>query len=323
MTKLTIIGAGRWGKNHIRTAHEMGVLGGVIDANPESLAKVQELYPDVLVFESLDTPGALDNQAYTVAVPAEHHYPVAKTLLENNKHVLVEKPITLNAKDAEALTQIAKDNQCVLMTGHLLLFHPAILKIKDYIDRGELGKLQYMYSNRLNLGTVRTEENSLWSFAPHDLSIFQFLTQRYPEIVSATGGAFLQPHIHDTTLTTLKYPQNVSGHIFVSWLHPFKEHRFVVVGSKGMLTFEDSSPNKELLFYEKGIDFVNGEPIKREGATQTLAYDHAQPLQAELQHFLDCIAGKDQNNKISGQHGLDVLKLLERAQYALDGVPVS
>ncbi len=321
MDRLCIIGAGRWGKNHIRTAYEMRILGAVIEPNPKSHSFVKETYPDIPIFSSLDDNGALDFDAYTVAVPAEYHFDIAKPLLEAKKHVLVEKPITLNSKDAEELNHIAQANNVVLMVGHLLLFHPAILKIKECITTGQLGKLQYMYSNRLNLGTVRTEENSLWSFAPHDFSIFQFLTDSYPECVSATGGAFLQPHIHDTTLTTLKYPQNVNGHIFVSWLHPFKEHRFVVVGSKGMISFEDSSPNKELLFYEKGIDFVQGEPIKRDGATKTISYDTAQPLRAEFQHFINCMTGTDQNTKISGQQGLDVLKLLETAQKSLDLVP--
>ena len=147
--------------------------------------------------------------------------------------------------------------------------------MKALIDQGKIGKVQYMYSNRLNLGTVRTEENSLWSFAPHDISLFQYFTGSYPEKVTSTGGAFLQPHIHDTTMTVLEYPNNVKGHIYVSWLHPFKEHRFVIVGSKGMLMYEDSSDDKSLLFYEKGIDFVNGEPIKRDGPTEVIAYDKA------------------------------------------------
>ncbi|RAP31469.1 oxidoreductase [Candidatus Marinamargulisbacteria bacterium SCGC AG-414-C22] len=317
---ICVIGAGRWGRNHIRTAYQLGVLGAVVESNVDAIAFVKETYPGVVVFESLDDAGALDFDAYTVAVPAEFHFEIAQRLLLANKHVLVEKPITLNAKDAVTLQSLAESRKVTLMVGHLLLFHPAILKIKEYIDNGKIGKLQYMYSNRLNLGTVRTEENSLWSFAPHDFSIFQYLTQSYPLRVNATGGAFLQPHIHDTTLTTLEYPHNVKGHIFVSWLHPFKEHRFVVVGSKGMLTYEDSSPTKELLFYEKGIDWIQGEPVKRDGATQTISYNQAQPLAAEFQHFMDCIAGKAKNDRISGKQGVDVLELLEQAQQSLDVV---
>jgi len=317
-----VVGAGRWGKNHIRTAYELGVLSAVVDNNVETEKFVIENYPNVKFYKSINEPGALDYEAYSVVVPAEYHFEITKTLLEHKKHVLVEKPITLNSKDARELNQLAESQNVILMVGHLLLFHPAILKIKEFLDQGKIGKLQYMYSNRLNLGTVRTEENSLWSFAPHDFSIFQFLTNSYPNSVQATGGAFLQPHIHDTTLTTLEYPQNVKGHIFVSWLHPFKEHRFVVVGSKGMLSYEDSNPKKELLFYEKGIDWIQGEPVKRDGDTQSISYEQSQPLTAEYGHFLNCINGKELNTKISGQKGLEVLELLEKAQQALE-VPVN
>lgn len=314
---LCVIGSGRWGKNHSRTLHELGVLAGVIDSNTDTLQQLQKDYPQISTFSSLEEPGALDFDAYTVAVPAEYHYAVTKTLLQNGKHVMVEKPITLNSPDAEELCEIAKKNNCILMTGHLLLFHPAIRKIKELIDTDKIGKLQYIYSNRLNLGTVRTEENSLWSFAPHDISIFKYFTGANPRKIESSGGAFLQPHIHDTTMTTLHYPDNVVGHIFVSWLHPFKEHRLVVIGSKGMISYEDSSANKDLLFYEKGIDWVNGEPIKRDGPTETISYDPGAPLQLELQHFMDCINGKDENNLISGESGVDVLNVLEQAESAL------
>ena len=318
--KICIIGAGRWGKNHIKTAAKLGILSAVVDSNPETEAFIKETYPNVAFYTSLQDNGALNFNAYSVAVPAEYHFQIAKKLLEEKKHVLVEKPITLNSSDAKQLNELSEANNVVLMVGHLLLFHPAILKIKELIDHGKIGKLQYIYSNRLNLGTVRTEENSLWSFAPHDFSIFQFLTQSYPTNVQASGGAFLQPHIHDTTLTTIEYPQNIKGHIFVSWLHPFKEHRFVVVGSKGMLSYEDSNPKKELLFYQKGIDFIAGEPVKRDGPTQIISYENSEPLLEEYTHFLNCIRGTESNNKISGKHGMDVLVLLEEAQRSLEYV---
>lgn len=318
--KICIIGSGRWGKNHIKTAFNLGVLSAVIDTNPDTELFIKENYPSVAFYNSIHDEGALRYDAYSVVVPAEYHFDIAKKLLQEKKHVLVEKPITLNSKDARELDDLASENKLVLMVGHLLLFHPAILRIKEFIDQGKIGKLQYMYSNRLNLGTVRTEENSLWSFAPHDFSIFQFLTNSHPVSVQATGGAFLQPHIHDTTLTTIEYPQNIKGHIFVSWLHPFKEHRFVVVGSKGMLSYEDSNPKKELLYYEKGIDFIQGEPVKRDGATESISYEQSQPLTSEYEHFMNCIKGIEVNNKISGKQGLDVLELLEKAQTSLESI---
>ncbi len=235
--KICVVGAGRWGQNHVKTLFAMGYLGAVVDGSASTQKQIRADYPGLPVFASLDEAGALDFSAYTVAVPAEYHYVVGKRLLEAGKHVLIEKPITLNSKDAWHLDEIAKNKNVVLMTGHLLLFHPAIRKIKEMLDTGQIGKLQYMYSNRLNLGTVRTEENSLWSFAPHDISIFQYFVGQNPQKVHSNGGAFLQPHIHDTTLTVISYPENIVGHIFVSWLHPFKEHRLVVIGSKGMLSF--------------------------------------------------------------------------------------
>ncbi|RAP27601.1 oxidoreductase [Candidatus Marinamargulisbacteria bacterium SCGC AG-333-B06] len=317
-TKVCCIGAGRWGKNHIRTANELGVLGAVIDSNPESIAFIQKTYPHVEVFSSLNEKGALNYTAYIVAVPAEYHFDVARTLIEHKKHVLVEKPITLDVAEAKILEEYAKNQGVQLMVGHLLLFHPAFKKIKELLSTGKLGKLQYMYSNRLNLGTVRTEENSLWSFAPHDFSLFQYLTNSKPLDVISNGGAFLQPHIHDTTMTVVRYPSNIVGHIFVSWLHPFKEHRFVVIGSKGMLVYEDSSLDKELLFYEKGIDWVNGEPVKRDGPTQKISYEVSQPLRDELLHFIACIEGKEDNTIINAKKGTDVLELLARAQVCLE-----
>jgi UDP-2-acetamido-3-amino-2,3-dideoxy-glucuronate N-acetyltransferase len=320
--KLCVIGAGRWGKNHIKTLHSLGVLAAIVEANKETLAQFQKQYPEVKTYSDFMAKGVLDYDAYSVVVPAEHHFKVAKYLLENDKHVLVEKPITLNSKDALELTTIAKNRKKILMTGHVMLFHPAICKIKELINEGKIGKLQYIYSNRLNLGTVRKEENSLWNFAPHDISIFQYLLEDTPKKIISSGGAFLQPSIHDTTMTMLHYPRNVICHIFVSWLHPFKEFRLVVIGSKGMFSYEDSSPEKHLYFYEKGIDWIHGEPIKREGPregpTEIIEYEKAMPLTNELQHFIHCIEGKETNTLINGEKGLEVLEILEQAQSSLE-----
>lgn len=321
MTKVAVIGAGKWGKNHLKTLYSIGKLAAIIESNTQSHNELKENFPGIPIHTSLDENSALSYPAYTVAAPAEYHFSVAKKLLENHKHVLVEKPITLNSKDARELNALAKKNNCILTTGHLLLFHPAFRKMKELINTGKLGKVQYIYSNRLNLGTVRTEENSLWSFAPHDISLFQYLTDSYPEKVTSEGGAFLQPQIHDTTLTSIRYPNNIVGHIFVSWLHPFKEHRFVIIGAKGMLTFEDSSEDKHLYFYEKGIDFVNGEPVKRDGPTEIVEYKKEQPLTLEMEHFISCIEGKTENTLISGEKGQEVLEILEMAENSLQNAP--
>ncbi len=321
MTKICVIGAGNWGKNHVKTLFKLGLLEGIIDANTSRRLDLQNDYPSVQIFGSLEEPGALNFSAYTVAVPAEFHYDITLKLLQNDKHVLVEKPLTLDVNTSSTLVNLAKKKKLVLMTGHLLLFHPAIRKIKALINENKIGKLQYIYSNRLNLGTVRKEENSLWNFAPHDISVLNYLTDAFPHKVDSNGGAFLQPHIHDTTMTNLAYPNNIVAHIFVSWLHPFKEHRLVIIGSKGMLSYEDSSADKILKFYEKGIDWINGEPIKRDGPTETIPYEKGAPLALELQHFHNCICEKEANTLISGEHGLDVLKVLESANQSLTQAP--
>ncbi|MEZ4689400.1 MAG: Gfo/Idh/MocA family oxidoreductase [Ignavibacteria bacterium] len=168
------------------------------------------------------------------------------------KNVLVEKPITLNSDEAKVLNKLSKEKGLILMVGHLLLYHPAILKLKEYLD-GKLGKLQYIYSNRLSLGNIRTEENILWSFAPHDISVIQFLTGCIPDEVSATGAIFVQDGIQDTTLTYLNFKGNVHAHIFVSWLHPFKEQRLVVIGDKAMMVFEDTLSENKLQYFRKDL----------------------------------------------------------------------
>ncbi|HUT24607.1 MAG TPA: Gfo/Idh/MocA family oxidoreductase [Sumerlaeia bacterium] len=314
--RVCVVGAGRWGKNHIRTLHELGCLGGIVESNSEKLSEFSKAYPRAKTFGSVKEAVGEDFDGYTVATPAETHFDVAAFIIQHGRHVLVEKPITLTAADARELKRMAESNGVNLMVGHVLLFHPAIRKIKELLDEDKIGKLQYLYSNRLNLGTVRTEENILWSFAPHDISIFQHLIGAMPSEIISRGGAFLQPHIHDSTLTILTYPDNIVGHIFVSWLHPFKEHRMVVIGSKGMLSFEDSSENKDILFYRKGIDWIEGEPVTREGATEVIPYDREMPLAAELRYFVDRLDGSPVE-KANAQNAVEVLEILESASAEL------
>lgn len=318
MKQIAIIGAGRWGKNHVKTAHELGYLAAVIDSNEAIKLDVLNTYPHIKYHQSLSDQGALDYDAYIIATPVQQHYLLAKQCILAKKHVLIEKPITLCSMQAQELCHLAADLKVMLMCGHLLLFHPAIQKIKQGIDAGNIGKLQYIYSNRLNLGSVRKAENSLWNFAPHDISIFQYLIGCPPIKVQSNGATFLQPGIHDSTVTYLNYPNNVVVHNYVSWLHPFKEHRIVVIGDKGMYSFEDSHPDKPLCFYEKGVDFIDGEPVIRNGKTQRLDYEKKMPLAEEQKHFIACIQGQEKNNIISGQHGVDALKVLEASQKCLD-----
>ncbi len=314
--RICVIGAGRWGRNHIKTLHTLGCLGGIVESFPGTREKINSEYPDVPVFASVNEALAQSFDGFTVATPAETHFEIAKCLIENGKPVLVEKPITLKAADAHALNKLARERKVPLMTGHVLLFHPAIATIKTMIDSGKIGRLQYLYSNRLNLGTVRSEENILWSFAPHDISIFQHLIGKLPQEVVSRGGAFIQPKIHDSTMTVLTYPDNIVGHIFVSWLHPFKEHRLVVIGSKGMLSFDDSSEAKDILFYEKGIDWIKGEPIKRDGPTEAIPYEKKAPLAEELKYFIEHLDGAPPEIA-NGDNAASVLEILEKATESL------
>jgi UDP-2-acetamido-3-amino-2,3-dideoxy-glucuronate N-acetyltransferase len=320
--KICVVGAGRWGKNHVKTLSELNCLGGIVDANTSTLAWFQEKYPGIKTFTSLDEALTQGFDGFTVATPAETHFDIAYKIINTGHHVLVEKPITLESSQARTLKAIAEKKNVRLMVGHVMLFHPAIVKMKELVSQGKIGKLEYIYSNRLNLGTVRKEENILWSFAPHDISIFQHLIGSYPTEVVSRGGAFIQPHIHDTTMTVLTYPNNVVGHIFVSWLHPFKEHRIVVIGTKGMLSFEDSSADKNILFYEKGVDWINGEPVSRDGSTEVIAYEKTQPLAEEMKYFMSHFDGGE--IKIANaKNAVEVLEVLETASLSLLGQPTS
>jgi predicted dehydrogenase len=224
---------------------------------------------------------------FVVATPAQTHYEIGKLLLENRRHTLIEKPMTLSSEESQELVEIAQRNDTRLMVGHVLLFHPAVKKIKEIVHSGKIGKLYYLYSTRLNFGTVRTEENVFWSFAPHDISVLNYITGQPPVELYSTGSRCLQDKICDVAVTQLVYAGNINAYIFVSWLHPFKEQRLVVVGSKGMISFEDSSKEKSVKVYNKQIYFEGGISKKLEEPDEILEYEKSQPLKNELQYFID------------------------------------
>lgn len=316
---IAVIGCGKWGMNHMKTAYKLfgEKLKYCCDSFENNGKKVKEI-SEKIVFTTEINDIIKDSEvnALIVSTPAETHFEITKDLLLADKNVLVEKPITLNSDEAKILDDIAKERGLILMVGHLLLFHPAILKIKEFLDEGKLGKLQYIYSNRLNLGTIRAEENILWSFAPHDISVIQFFTNDIPSEVKATGAIFLQKNIQDTTLTYLKFNNNIHAHIYVSWLHPFKEQRLVIIGDKSMMVFEDILKKDKLKFYRKGFDIVNGLPIKRDSDYENIEFDSTPPLELEQKHFINCIV----NHTIprsDGRNAIEVLKTLERAQSEL------
>lgn len=313
--KLGIIGAGKWGINHIKTAHKL--LGEnlklVADLNPLRELEISKISSKINfttdINSILDSP---EINSVIISAPAELHFELSKACLEKNKNLLVEKPITLNSTEAKELINISDKNNLKLMVGHVLLFHPAVKKMKELIRNVKIGNIQYIYSNRLNLGAIRSEENILWSFAPHDISVIQYLLEKSPVSVYAAGSSFVQRNIEDTTLTYLRYPNNVHAHIFVSWLHPFKEQRMVVIGNKGMLVFEDSLKTEKLKFYPKGFTSENGVLKKFEGDYEVIDFPVEQPLEEEQKHFFDCVIN-DKTPLTNGIHALEVLQILEEA----------
>jgi UDP-2-acetamido-3-amino-2,3-dideoxy-glucuronate N-acetyltransferase len=323
--KLGIFGAGRWGINHVRTSSKLLDSGSIIvcDFNPEASDKIKLISSEIPF--TTNPEDLLENpeiNAVIIATPAETHFDLAKKALSNGKNVLVEKPITLIPAHARELVDLAGKESRKLMVGHVLLYHPAVRKIKEMIRQNKIGRLQYIYSNRLNLGSVRSEENILWSFAPHDISVIQYLLESNPVYIDAKGADILQNEIEDTTITYLSYPGNIHAHIFVSWLHPFKEQRLVITGDKGMIVFEDSLKTDKLKFYPKGFKNVNGALQKFEGNFEVIDIENLQPLTEEQKHFFNSIIN-DENPLTDGIHAVEVLEILEKAQTCLKaGRPV-
>ena len=311
--RICVVGGGRWGQNHIKTLYEMGNLAGIAEASPARLEELLQKYP-VSGFSDVNEAINMRFDGYVVATPAETHYALGKSILEKGLNVLIEKPMTLSSQQSKELMEAAEKNNAGLMVGHLLLFHPAIRKIKQIIDSGRIGKLHYIYSTRLNLGTVRTEENVFWSFAPHDISVFDYLIGQPAIKIEAKGSNFLQGNICDFTTALFEYPENVHAHIFVSWLHPFKEQRLIVVGSKGMLSFDDSTADKNIIFYGKGIEWKEGKPFKKEMPDEIIPYEKGMPLFEELKYFIE---NMDKNIEVAGgQSDISVMfegqKLLQK-----------
>lgn len=308
------IGLGYWGKNLFRNFYEFGVLHTACDFNPSIIAEYKNKFPEANYTNSLE--GILsspDIKAVAIASPASTHYEIAKRAIMAGKDVFVEKPLSLTTKEGEELVNLAAENSRLLMVGHILQYHPAVLKLKELIDLGELGKIEYIYSNRLNIGKLRTEENILWSFAPHDISVILMLLGEEPVHVSAFGGDYLNKGIYDTTLTTIEFRNGVKGHIFVSWLHPYKEQKLIVVGSKAMAVFDDVSKEK-LFLYPHKIEWRDGKiPMAQKAEHQVIPVEAGEPLSLELNHFIECVKQR-KRPRTDGLEGLRVLNILEMAE---------
>jgi len=311
------VGAGAWGQNHIRTLHGLNALGAIVESDEKRSDKVLSEYNKTKVVKNLKELDSNKIDGVVIATPAPTHLKLAKRSISLGFPTLIEKPLVLSVREAEELHHHTNDHNGKVMVGHLLLFHPAIIKMKLLVEEGFLGDLQYVYSNRLNFGKVRENENVFWSFAPHDISIFQYFLGEFPAEVISHGGAFLQEDIHDTSMTYFKYRSGVHGHIFVNWLHPFKEHRIVLIGSKGSLHFEDAKSSKPLVYFKKN---QNGSTIDLDQSKgEFIEYEQSLPLTNELEYFINCVNGAP-IEKADINSGIDVIKILEMATSSLKNI---
>ncbi len=307
---ICVIGSGRWGLNHIRSLYELKALGGVVDKASNNFEFISNNYPECSLFNVLKDDIVKEFDGFIIATEPSSHFELATKIILGKKPVLVEKPLTLDYDSSKALCDLAREMGVNLMVGHVLLFHPAFRKMKKLIDNGKIGKIQYIYSNRLNMGTFRKNENVFWSFAPHDIALFNYFFEEKPKCIKSDGIDILQEGIHDTSITTFKYNGKKMGHIFVSWLHPFKEHRFVIIGSDGMLHLEDSSNTSPLLFYDNKARFIGRVPSPSKGSVIQIQYDSEEPLKNELKYFISNL-GTDKVKISSGEEGLEVVRILE------------
>src|SRR5881397_1723109 len=316
--KVAVVGVGYWGKNLARNFHELDALEVLCDPDGSVEAACKHNYgnarfhPD---FREVLSDPCVD--AVALATPAVAHFEMAKAALEAGKDVFVEKPLAMDVKHGECLVKLAEEKRRILMVGHILRYHPAIVKLQKLIQDGTLGKINYLYSNRLNIGKIRTEENILWSFAPHDISVMLSLLDEMPNRVSCEGGAYLNRHIFDVTLSHFDFPSGVQAHIFVSWLHPVKEQRLVVVGTEKMAVFDDTAEHK-LVLYPHKVEWRNRVPTAVKAQGEIVGLDNREPLKAECQHFLACVESRT-SPVSNGSEGLQVLRVLDACQRSLLG----
>ncbi len=315
---VAVAGMGYWGKNLVRNFHDLGALSLVCDSNTQVEKSCAEQYSNVGFCREfgavLSDPGI---GAVALATPAVTHYEMAKAALQAGKDLFVEKPLAIDVRQGQELVEAAEANGRILMVGHILRYHPAIIRLQELIQAGSLGKIQCLYSNRLNIGKIRTEENILWSFAPHDISVMLSLLNETPDYVSCQGGAYLNRDVFDVTLSQFEFPSGVHAHIFVSWLHPFKEQRLVVVGSEKMAVFDDTAEDK-LVLYPHRVEWKNRVPMAVKAKGEVVALDNREPLKAECQHFLDSIEARTAP-LTDGREGLRVLAVLDACQRSLIG----
>ncbi len=322
---IAVVGCGYWGKNLVRNFAELGALNTICDNNPEFLERLGSQYPSVIKETSIDSAiRSEETRGIVISLPSAYHYPVAKKALLAGKDVFVEKPFTTNSSEAQELVEIAEKRKLILMVGHLLLYHPAVHILKRYMDSGDLGELYYLYSTRVNLGQVRSDENALWRLTPHDIAMFLYLLGSEPEVMSAQGISYVQPHLEDVVFVTLRFPKNILAHIHASWLDPHKIRQLTVVGSKKMAVFDDMDPQQKLKIYDQGV--VNdcdtacspsGTVAVRSEGVFLPRVDLTEPLSLECQDFVNCIESRSQPLS-DGNQGLEVVRVLEAIEKAME-----
>lgn len=331
MIKVAVVGAGAWGVNHVRAFSRVrgAELALVVDPSDDARARAQKVAPEAKTSARFEDALAAGIDAVILATPAVSHAQQARAALEAGKHVLVEKPLALTGADAESVVNAATAAKKTLMVGHLMLFHPAVERLKKMVDAGELGKIHYVYAQRTNLGTVRRDENAMWSLAPHDLSmLLHLLGGEMPESVSARGGSYLQPGIEDVVFVNMRFPSGVLAQVHLSWLDPRKERRLTVVGSAKMVELDDGHPVEKLRIYDKGVDrpptFTEYAQFLqiRNGDIVIPRISMAEPLELEARHFIECITD-GRTPRTDGGSALKIVRLLEAAEKSLkrDGTP--
>lgn len=331
MIRIGQVGAGAWGKNllrHFSTA-ESSELVACCDSGKQALQRAKEAYPSIVITDDFARLLQADIDAVVVATPPALHFEQCQAALSAGKDVFVEKPLVLNAAEGIKLRQLAREKERILMVGHIMMYHPAVLWLRDAIARRELGEIYYLYATRVNLGRVRDIENAMWSFAPHDISIIRFMLNEDPVRVSATGKSYLQPGIEDVVFMTLHFAGRVMAHIHVSWLDPHKSRQLTVVGQKKMVVFSDTESTEKLTVFDKGVDSkldydTYAEYLTlRTGDITIPQIDTAEPLKEEVEHFLTCVRERTQPRS-DATDGLRVLRVLEAGQESLrkGGAPI-
>lgn len=315
-SRVVVIGGGAWGRNLVRNFAELGSLDAVVDANHDmARALAHEFRCRALTQDEALSDPELD--AVVIATPAAAHYRIAAAALKTGKHAFVEKPLSLNIREATELCRLAEHLDRRLMVGHLLQYHPVFLELKRMVREGQLGRLQYLYSNRLNLGKIRREEDVMWSFAPHDISMILSLVGGEPNTVQAIGSRHLHRTIADVTMLHLGFAGGEQAHVFVSWLHPFKEHKFVLVGSEGMAVFDDTEAwERKLILYPHKLAWRDNVPAPTRAEGVPVKVAQCEPLAEECRHFLECVR-TGANPRTDGREGVRVLRVLAAATKSL------